>query len=302
MMRESEKSTIKVWVDGCFDGLHYGHLNALRQAKEMGDYLIVGIHSDKDILLRKGKTVFGEDERYEAVLACKWVDEICRGSDYTTQLEDLEKYECDFCVHGDDITTTEDGKDCYSIVKKAGKYKECKRTEGISTTDLVRRMLMRKEHPQGFKPRSDQELVSRLYDLFHEPKSPKRGDKVVYVQGSWDMFHIGHIKFLEKAKTLGDFLVVGIEGDDQVFKNTGKYPILDSSERRLAVLACRHVDNSILLCNKQKEKELLFEFESDLIVYTIDDYKLTLKDDCDGTLGDLGSERIINMILDNYEM
>ena len=54
---------IRVWVDGCFDCMHYGHANALRQAKAMGNKLVVGVHSDKDILINKGQTVFGEEER-----------------------------------------------------------------------------------------------------------------------------------------------------------------------------------------------------------------------------------------------
>jgi ethanolamine-phosphate cytidylyltransferase len=55
---------MRIWVDGCFDGMHYGHGNALRQAKQFGSQLVVGIHSDKDILKHKGKTVFSEEERF----------------------------------------------------------------------------------------------------------------------------------------------------------------------------------------------------------------------------------------------
>lgn len=47
----------RVWVDGCFDMMHYGHANALRQAKEMGDILVVGVHSDAEIEANKGPTV-----------------------------------------------------------------------------------------------------------------------------------------------------------------------------------------------------------------------------------------------------
>ena len=61
---------------------------------------------------------------------------------YLTQIEVMDQYNCDFCVHGDDVTTMSDGTDCYHLVKKANRYKECKRTDGISTTDLVKRMLL----------------------------------------------------------------------------------------------------------------------------------------------------------------
>ena len=55
---------------------------------------------------------------------------------------DCFRYNCDFCVHGDDITMTADGTDTYHIVKSAGRYKECQRTQGVSTTNLVGRMLL----------------------------------------------------------------------------------------------------------------------------------------------------------------
>lgn len=119
--------------------MHFGHANAIRQAKQMGDYLIAGVHTDADIAQHKGPPIMNERERYEAVRGCKWVDEVVEGAPYVTQLSDLEKYNIDFVVHGDDITTDEHGNDTYQAIKDAGKYKECKRTSGVSTTDLVGR-------------------------------------------------------------------------------------------------------------------------------------------------------------------
>ncbi|XP_037258577.1 ethanolamine-phosphate cytidylyltransferase isoform X7 [Falco rusticolus] len=133
---------VRVWCDGCYDMVHYGHSNQLRQARAMGDYLIVGVHTDEEIAKHKGPPVFTQEERYKMVQAIKWVDEIAPGAPYVTTLETLDKYNCDFCVHGDDITLTIDGKDTYEEVKTAGRYRECKRTQGVSTTDLVGRMLL----------------------------------------------------------------------------------------------------------------------------------------------------------------
>ena len=42
---------IRVWFDGCFDLFHYGHANSLRQAKQMGHVLIVGIHNDGMLMI-----------------------------------------------------------------------------------------------------------------------------------------------------------------------------------------------------------------------------------------------------------
>ncbi len=85
--------------------------------------------------------------RYKAVASCKWVDEVVRDAPYITSLELMDKYNCDFCVHGDDIVTSADGTDTYHEVKKAGRFRTVARTRGVSTTDLVGRMLlMTKQH------------------------------------------------------------------------------------------------------------------------------------------------------------
>lgn len=55
--------TGRVWCDGCFDMVHFGHANQLRQAKSFGKKLIVGVHSDEEIRKQKGPTVFTEEER-----------------------------------------------------------------------------------------------------------------------------------------------------------------------------------------------------------------------------------------------
>lgn len=56
--------------------VHFGHANQLRQAKQMGNYLVVGVHNDYDITLHKGPPVFNQYERYRMVRGIKWVDEV----------------------------------------------------------------------------------------------------------------------------------------------------------------------------------------------------------------------------------
>ena len=242
-VRMSQKKPTRIWVDGCFDTMHYGHANALRQAKAMGDYLVVGVHSDKEILKNKGPSVLNNQERYliltryASVAACKWVDQVVEDAPYSTELEYLDKYNCDFCVHGDDVTTMADGTDCYQKVKEAGRYKECKRTLGVSTTDLVKRMLDRKTHKRGTKALGDEEYIKEKLALFSNNTLPKAGDRIVYVEGTFDMFHAGHAEFLKKAKLAGDFLIVGVYSDDYAADVDGYFPILSLNERCLSVLA-----------------------------------------------------------------
>jgi len=73
------------------------------------------------------------------VRGIKWVDEVVEAAPYVTTLETLDKYNCDFCVHGDDITMTADGVDTYHLVKAAGRYRygfEGKKKETIHRIKL----------------------------------------------------------------------------------------------------------------------------------------------------------------------
>jgi ethanolamine-phosphate cytidylyltransferase len=112
------------------------------QARQLGTELLVGVHSDEAILENKGPTVMRLNERIMAVEACRWATKAIPHAPYVTSLPWISHYGCHFVVHGDDITSDSDGKDCYRYVKAAGRFKVVKRTPGISTTDLVGRMLL----------------------------------------------------------------------------------------------------------------------------------------------------------------
>ncbi len=153
--------------------VHFGHANACRQAKALGDYLIVGVHSDEEISKHKGPPVFNEQERYKMVRGIKWVDEVIENAPYVTSLDTLDKHECDFCVHGDDITLTADGIDTYHIVKTAKRYREVKRTQGVSTTDLVGRMLLlTKDHHENDESKMPNRDATREMSQSNESSSP----------------------------------------------------------------------------------------------------------------------------------
>ncbi|PSN68678.1 Nucleotidylyl transferase [Corynespora cassiicola Philippines] len=112
------------------------------QARQLGKELLVGVHSDEAILENKGPTVMRLDERIMAVEACRWATKAIPKAPYVTSLPWITHYGCWYVVHGDDITSDSNGQDCYRFVKAAGRFKVVKRTPGISTTDLVGRMLL----------------------------------------------------------------------------------------------------------------------------------------------------------------
>ncbi|QDZ23729.1 Ethanolamine-phosphate cytidylyltransferase [Chloropicon primus] len=156
-----------VYMDGCFDMMHYGHANALRQARACGDYLIVGVVSDEEILKNKGPPVFSEEERITMVKAVKWVDEVITGVPYEVTEEFMrmlfKKHKIDYIIHGDDPCLLPDGRDAYELAKKAGRYMEIKRTEGVSSTDIVGRMLLCSHQVSPFK-RSKRHLKTKSMD------------------------------------------------------------------------------------------------------------------------------------------
>ena len=115
-------SQTRVWCDGCFDLVHFGHANMLRQAKLLGDKLVVGIHSDDAIKKHKGLPVFTEQERCKMIKSIKWVDEVHVGSPFDPSVEWLDKMKCTFLIHGEDISLTADGKDCYENIKLCHRY------------------------------------------------------------------------------------------------------------------------------------------------------------------------------------
>uniref|UniRef100_A0A453FY07 ethanolamine-phosphate cytidylyltransferase n=1 Tax=Aegilops tauschii subsp. strangulata TaxID=200361 RepID=A0A453FY07_AEGTS len=62
--KKERQRPVRVYMDGCFDLMHYGHANALRQAKLLGDQLVVGVVSDEEIVVNKGPPVLSMEERY----------------------------------------------------------------------------------------------------------------------------------------------------------------------------------------------------------------------------------------------
>lgn len=263
---------IRIWMDGAFDMMHFGHMNAFRQGKSLGTYLIVGVNSDESITACKGKPVNSDEERLATVRSCRWVDEVVPNVPYIMTEEYLlyiiEKYRIDYVVHGDDPCIV-NGKDVYESAVKLGKYLTIPRTEGISTTDIVGRMLlMTRSHHETtaiegtssqianstvsagalINRRSNFLTTSRIIRLFSAGvKVPSKGAKIVYLAGSWDMFHAGHAAVLEKAREYGDYVIVGVHNDSVVNEVMGQnLPILTMQERVLSVLGCKWVDDVLL--------------------------------------------------------
>lgn len=137
-----KREPVRIFVDGGFDLIHSGHYNAIRQAKALGDILVVGVNSDEEILKNKGPTVLTCKERSDILRACKWVDEVHEGTEYTVRVDTLDRYNCQYYAHGDDPVFDVDGTDMCGLLQQLGRFKMFKRTEGVSTTDIVGKLLL----------------------------------------------------------------------------------------------------------------------------------------------------------------
>ena len=121
----------RVITYGTFDLLHYGHINLLRRAKELGDYLIVALSADDFNEREKGKkTYFSFEQRKQLLEAIRYVDLVIPEERWDQKVEDVNLYQADVFVMGDDWT----GKFDFVGEKMGAEVVYLDRTPEISTT------------------------------------------------------------------------------------------------------------------------------------------------------------------------
>lgn len=93
----------RIWTNGCFDVLHVGHMRLFEYAKSLGDYLTVGIDSDKRVKKLKGplRPINNENFRKEMLFSIKWIDNVVVFDD-ELELDFLVSKLADKMVVGDD--------------------------------------------------------------------------------------------------------------------------------------------------------------------------------------------------------
>ena len=120
----------KVITYGTFDLFHVGHLNILKRAKALGDYLIVAVSSDA-FNAQKGKKAYHSDQDRMAILkAIKYVDEVILEESWDQKIKDVQEHDVDVFVMGDDW------KGQFDFLKDYCEVVYLPRTEGTSTTKI----------------------------------------------------------------------------------------------------------------------------------------------------------------------
>lgn len=127
---------------GTFDLLHYGHINLLRRAKELGDYLVVGLSTDEfNTNQKKKNTYFTYEQRKLLLESVRYVDMVIPEEKWEQKKSDAHKYNVDVFVIGDDWQ----GK--FDFLKDEGvEVVYLPRTPEVSTTQIKQDLLHKEKN------------------------------------------------------------------------------------------------------------------------------------------------------------
>ncbi|GBE16232.1 glycerol-3-phosphate cytidylyltransferase [bacterium BMS3Abin15] len=125
----------KVITYGTYDLLHEGHINLLKRAKALGDYLIVGLSTDEFNVLKHKEPFLPYKQRKIVLNAIKYVDEVISEENWEQKVLDIKKHNVDVFVMGNDW----EGK--FNELKNYCEVVYLQRTPIVSTTGLKRNII-----------------------------------------------------------------------------------------------------------------------------------------------------------------
>jgi choline-phosphate cytidylyltransferase len=84
--------------------------------------------------------------------------------------------------------------------------------------------------------------------------------------GTFDVFHVGHLRILDRARVLGDMLIVGVSTDDLTYRKKQRMPVFTESERMEIVRSLRCVDEVFPEESLEQKREYLIQYRADVLV------------------------------------
>lgn len=286
-LREKFKGKKIVLAVGAFELLHWGHLLFLKKAAKYGEILVVGVGSDNSRKRLHGPAhpLIGERTRAEILCYFEMVNKVVVVEEDDIRLV-LQQLKPDILVVAK--------KDLEEKVRKAEELRILEEYGGklqilehlgprVSSSQMIRRVAMQKIKHELFggsrrspilkmQRRMDSKKMVEVGDLEKLGKKLRElGKSVVFASLSADLFHVGHARFIQKAKSLGDVLVVGVPSNKSVaqLKGPGR-PIVDETARGMVLSELPYVDylvifdeRTILECLKRLKPEVFFTVKED---------------------------------------
>ena len=132
---------IRVYMDGVFDLFHRGHLEAIKKCKEFGDFIIIGVISDKDCESYKRRPIVNEVDRVEIIKNLKDVDEVIFPSPLIIDKKFIDDHQIDVIVHGfSNESDLENQKEFFKIPIELNKFQIIKYYEKTSTSEIINKI------------------------------------------------------------------------------------------------------------------------------------------------------------------
>lgn len=125
--------------------------------------------------------------------------------------------------------------------------------------------------PEGQRVPSHGNGITDLGHSYRYYVAKKEGKKIGYTAGCYDMFHIGHLNLIKRAKQNCDYLIVGVNADEAMFSYKGKYPVIPESERMEIIAALKYADEVVLV--EDTDKMHAYKMHEYDVIFVGDDHK-----------------------------
>ena len=116
-------------------------------------------------------------------------------------------------------------------------------------------------------------LLKDNIEIINRIKAERK--KIVFTNGCFDLLHVGHVRYLDQAKKLGDFLIIGLNSDSSVKELKGEDRPINSFEDRATLLSAIESVDSVIMFEEQTPENLIKDIVPDILVkggdYNIED-------------------------------